>query len=216
MTASERTAQIADVAVALFGRRGFRGATTKAIARAAGVSEATIFKYFPTKADLYVTAFQRRTGEGTSQLVTGLQAFADRNDDEGLLRTLVAAILFGYERDRDLHRMMAYAWLEQGQAANRQMWERVRAPLFGFLRRYVTQRQAAGAFRPGDPGLVAFTMMALPAHYAGFTKLYDVDLGFSDAVVVETLSRLLLSSSERVVPPVDVALRGPGRRPPAR
>ena len=49
MTASERTAQIADVAVALFGRGGFRGATTKAIARAAGVSEATIFKYFPTR-----------------------------------------------------------------------------------------------------------------------------------------------------------------------
>ncbi len=46
---TERRAQLLEVAISIFGQRGFRGATTKAIAEAAGVSEATIFRHFPSK-----------------------------------------------------------------------------------------------------------------------------------------------------------------------
>jgi TetR/AcrR family transcriptional regulator len=38
----------------LFGERGFEGTTTSEIAKAARVTERTLFKYFPTKKDLYL------------------------------------------------------------------------------------------------------------------------------------------------------------------
>ena len=79
MTAVQRKAQIVDVAIALFGRHGFKGTTTKALARAAGVSEATIFKHFPTKDNLYAAAFQRRTGVGTVKGGTKLDQMAEEN-----------------------------------------------------------------------------------------------------------------------------------------
>lgn len=41
----------------LFSELGFNGVTTKAIAERAGVTEMTLFRYFPTKRDLYETAF---------------------------------------------------------------------------------------------------------------------------------------------------------------
>src|SRR5690242_3811920 len=44
---------IVDAAVPLFARKGFAGTTTKEIAEAAGVSEALLFKHFPSKAALY-------------------------------------------------------------------------------------------------------------------------------------------------------------------
>jgi AcrR family transcriptional regulator len=44
--------QIADTAMRLFRERGFHGVTVAEIARAAEVSEQTVFNYFPTKEDL--------------------------------------------------------------------------------------------------------------------------------------------------------------------
>ena len=43
---------IAETARRLFGERGFEGVTVAEIARAADVSEQTVFNYFPTKEDL--------------------------------------------------------------------------------------------------------------------------------------------------------------------
>jgi len=49
---------IVEIATPLFARRGFAGTTTKEIAEAAGVSEALLFRHFPTKAALYEEILQ--------------------------------------------------------------------------------------------------------------------------------------------------------------
>ena len=194
LTAAERKAQLIEVAISIFGRRGFRGATTKAIADAAGISEATIFRHFPLKADLYIAAFRQRTGVGTEQFVTLLEGLADRREDEELLRALGRAMLIGYEQDRDLHRMLLYAWLDQDEAANRRMWEQMQeSPLFAFLEGFVARRQAEGAFRSGDPALLSRALLALPVHHAVHTKLYGIDTDAHDEEVVDLYARFLLS-----------------------
>ena len=53
MPADARREQILQTAVNLFSQRGFKGTTTKEIAKAAGVSEAIIFRHFATKDELY-------------------------------------------------------------------------------------------------------------------------------------------------------------------
>jgi AcrR family transcriptional regulator len=45
--------QIADVAMRFFAERGFERVTVAEVAAAAGVSEKTVFNYFPTKEDLF-------------------------------------------------------------------------------------------------------------------------------------------------------------------
>ena len=50
--ATEKEKAIIDAAVALMGERGVDGATTAEIARRAGVTEKTLFRYFPSKRDL--------------------------------------------------------------------------------------------------------------------------------------------------------------------
>jgi AcrR family transcriptional regulator len=55
----ERTRQlIAQAARRLFGERGFEDVTVAEIARAADVSEATVFNYFPTKEDLFYSGLE--------------------------------------------------------------------------------------------------------------------------------------------------------------
>ncbi|MBP2297650.1 TetR/AcrR family transcriptional regulator [Azospirillum picis] len=57
LDSSARRRAILDAALPLFARKGFAATTTKEIAQAAGVSEALIFKHFPTKASLYEAIF---------------------------------------------------------------------------------------------------------------------------------------------------------------
>src|SRR4030095_4593877 len=53
MPADIRREQILQTAVDLFSQKGFKGTTTKEIAKAAGVSEAIIFRHFASKDELY-------------------------------------------------------------------------------------------------------------------------------------------------------------------
>ncbi|MGQ9371092.1 TetR/AcrR family transcriptional regulator [Azospirillum sp. ST 5-10] len=57
LDSAERRAAIVDAALPLFAQKGFVATTTKEIAAAAGVSEALIFKHFPSKAALYEAIF---------------------------------------------------------------------------------------------------------------------------------------------------------------
>ena len=65
-TAAERREVLIEAAVAAFAEHGFHGTPTTEIAKAAGISQAYLFRLFPTKAELYVAAVGRcyeRLGE---------------------------------------------------------------------------------------------------------------------------------------------------------
>ena len=53
LTGQERREAIIKAARKVFAEKGFRGATTRELGLAAGVSEGLIFKYFPNKEALY-------------------------------------------------------------------------------------------------------------------------------------------------------------------
>src|SRR5262245_15121915 len=53
MDAAARKRAIVETAMPLFARKGFIGTTTKELAEQAGVSEALLYRHFPTKAALY-------------------------------------------------------------------------------------------------------------------------------------------------------------------
>lgn len=58
-TASERREALIEAAVEVFAEHGYHGTPTTEIARAAGISQAYLFRLFPTKAALYVAAVER-------------------------------------------------------------------------------------------------------------------------------------------------------------
>jgi len=205
MRAEERRTQLIGVALQLFATRGFQGTTTKAIAEAAGVSEAIIFRHFATKEDLYEAILQHQAAEdGYDATVAALREAAERGDDEGLVRTLASKVLATYRRDPDFQRVMLFASLD-GHAfaslSNRSMG----LPIFAFLRDYIATRQAAGVIRQGDPGLIVFSMVAVPVYYAIGTGLFEIDpMRRSDREAVETFTRIIIDG-----------LRSPGTAPAA-
>jgi AcrR family transcriptional regulator len=52
-TAEERRSTLIEAAIPVFAERGYQGAPTMEIAKAAGISQAYLFRLFPTKAELF-------------------------------------------------------------------------------------------------------------------------------------------------------------------
>jgi AcrR family transcriptional regulator len=62
-TAEERRVAVLDAALTEFGDRGFEGASTDAIARAAGISQPYLFRLFRTKKELFIASIEQCFGD---------------------------------------------------------------------------------------------------------------------------------------------------------
>ncbi len=100
-------------AVSLFSRAGFHGVTTKDIAHSAGVSEGNIFRYFPSKKDLFIAAVDSELAK--LSLSTGaLAEAAIVEDSRTALRTLFELITRTVVQQPDLVRLIHFSALEFG------------------------------------------------------------------------------------------------------
>src|SRR5690242_17907776 len=113
MPASDRRTQLLQIALNVFSRKGFNGATTKEIAAEAGVTEAVIFRHFPTKQALYQAVLDAGIGcaEFAQWLATAKECMQN-NDDEALFQNIARAIIDSYRSEAPLERVLLFAALE--------------------------------------------------------------------------------------------------------
>src|SRR5262249_44261097 len=105
----ERQASIIAAAAALFAQKGFNGTTTREIAKTAGISEALLFKYFPTKRALYAAIIAAKSQ--LSQLMASIEEAADKRDDVQVF-TLIASFRIHRGADPSLLRLLLFSALE--------------------------------------------------------------------------------------------------------
>ena len=184
LPADDRRLQLIDTAMALFARNGFSGTTTREIARAAGVNEAIIFRFFPHKDDLYAAILERKSSEAcTDALVGELHTAAAAGDDEAVVGSVVRHVIEHHRADPQFLRLMLHSALE-GHSFARQYRERHFAPLHQFLLEYVTARQRAGRFRAGDSEALVRVILAVPVHHGMVESLLpEGNVTFSGNVV---------------------------------
>lgn len=122
ITSEERRDQILNAALKVFSERGFHGTTTRELAKASGVSEALMFRHFPSKEDLYIAlqsrCCQAKAGEKAEML-------GSLEDSTASLVTLVHYLMAKMLRPPDrvpeleqaLHRLLANSFIEDGRFA---------------------------------------------------------------------------------------------------
>jgi TetR/AcrR family transcriptional regulator, transcriptional repressor of aconitase len=113
----ERRKAIVEAAVPLFARNGFAGTTTRELAAAAGVSEALLFRHFPSKQSLYREILTLGC-EGDPALEKLATLPASTATLVGIIRFMVRRFVLGSETERrelDLRmRLMLHSILEDG------------------------------------------------------------------------------------------------------
>jgi TetR/AcrR family transcriptional regulator len=194
MNAGDRRRQLIDAALDLFSRKGYGGATTKEIAAAAGVTEAIIFRHFPSKQALYTAVLDSKTEECPHQeWLAEIQAGMDRKDDAEVLRVLAAKILESYRTDARFERILLFAALE-GHELGLAHHRRFAAPVFELLRDYIARRQREGALRDYNAGVVIAAIAGMAQNYAIYTELFGFKpLRLPDAEVIEIFTDIMMS-----------------------
>ena len=169
VSGDERRRQIIEAAATLFSRHGFRGTTTREVAKAVGISEATVFKHFTTKDELYTAIIENKAL--TQQVLGVLAPLAETRDDVTLLRTLATELIARTQSDPTLMRLLFFSALEGHALADLFFRRRVQT-LDVFLGRYIADRIAAGAFRPADPLQTAWNFIGMVTFHVLLHELF--------------------------------------------
>ena len=120
LDSDDRRKAIVTAAVPLFARNGFAGTTTRELAAAAGVSEALLFRHFPSKQSLYREILTLGCeGDPALEKLATLPACTETL--VGIVRFMVRRFVLGDEAERheiDLRmRLMLHSILEDGDYA---------------------------------------------------------------------------------------------------
>jgi AcrR family transcriptional regulator len=149
LPAEQRREAILQAVRSLFAEKGFHGTTTRELAEAAGVSEALLFKHFPTKEALYSAM---HTPCGNPQTHAEMQRLLELEPSTSTLVHLVHYLVMRLvgpprpgapEDDRIMHRLMLRSLMEDGEFA-RLILKQVVAPWIGKIEECIQAAIDAG------------------------------------------------------------------------
>ena len=185
----ERQAGIIASAASLFAARGFTGTTTREIAKAAGCSEALVFKHFPTKRALYAAILAEKAP--FSELLAAVDEAAKKRDDARVF-TLIAGHRIRRGADPTLLRLLLFSALE-GHELSKMFFKNQHRIFYDYLAGYIEQRIREGAFRRVDPLLAARSFMGMIAHHRLLHEIFRVPAHRTPEDSVENYVTLFLN-----------------------
>ncbi len=151
LDSDERRAAIVRAAVPLFARKGFAGTTTRELAEAAGISEALLFRHFPSKQLLY-REILRLGCEGDPALEKLATLQPSTATLIGMVRFMVRYFMLGLDDERaDLDsrlRLVLHSFLEDGEYA-RQLFETLSERVVPLFEASFNAAAQAGDLVPG-------------------------------------------------------------------
>lgn len=192
MSAGGRREQILQGATCLFAEKGFRGTTTREIAQHLGISEALMFKYFPSKEVLYRAIIQKRT-DGSEEMFFPKES-VQAKDDRQVFKSIASYLIKKNTEDPTFMRLILYSALE-GHDLYRIFFENHAMERARILSNYIRQRIKEKAFKKVPPLLAARAFIGMVIHYVQAQEIYGLkDLfHFSQKKVVDTFVDVFLN-----------------------
>ena len=185
---TERQASIIAAAASLFAVNGFKGTTTREIAKTAGISEALLFKYFPTKQALYAAILAEKAP--ISDLLEVVEDAAKKRDDVRVF-TLIASYRIHRGSDPMLLRLLLFSALE-GHELSDMFFQNQHRMFYDYLSGYIARRIREGAFKLVDPLLAARGFMGMVAHHRLLHEIFHAPTHCSPEDAVVTYVRIFL------------------------
>ena len=162
--------RLVEAAAQLFARQGFKATTTKEIAQLADLNEATLFRYFPRKPDLFLAALESYLGR--VKLSRDLQtSLASDDDPELVVPKLVEFILISLTAHPEVRRLLHVARFELSEADT--IVRESLGPIFDLLRGYFKRSADKGSIRNVESSCAALWLLGGVAAHQSFCELFS-------------------------------------------
>ena len=164
------------LAITLFSQRGFNGTTTKEIAKAAGISEAMVFRHFATKNELYDAILDYKACHNDQALPweenSVINQAIERNDDYAVFYNLALNALNKHQDDPDFMRLLLHSALEEHTLSDK-FFEEFVVRIYEFIGDFITKRQQDGVMREVEPKIVVRAFLGMIIHHSLNNILWD-------------------------------------------
>lgn len=161
--------RIVEAAVQLFSRRGYKGTSTRDIAHLAGVNEATLFRYFGRKADLFRAAAESRLNRlklGT-QLQHGLNTDAE---PDAVVPMIVDFLLRELSEQSELMRLLYVADFELPGV--QRIFREHLGPIFDAMNSYFARCSGRGAICSVEPTFATLGLAGAVGAHPSLHRLF--------------------------------------------
>jgi AcrR family transcriptional regulator len=191
--AEEKRAAILKAATGLFLAAGYDGTSLAKIAEAAGVSKATLFKQFPTKAALFdaivTESWQIEDADGpepsAGDLEAGLTTIGHRYV-ELLTRPGMTALF-----------RIVIAELPRFPELGEAQFSRGKMPYFESVSRYLAAANSAGSAKVGDPDLAATQFLGMISNFVFWPTLLLIDWAPERAAIEQAVDEAVSTMCAR-------------------
>ena len=200
MAGDERRQQILEVAMKLFSENGFVGTTTKKVAQSAGVSEATVFKHFANKEELYADILDHKAcSHGFDDPFEEIAEELAAKDDYGVFFGMALNAFKHHQEDQAFMRLLLHSALE-GHDLAKMFFESFVVGMYEFLSVYISQRQKDGVFREVEPKVIIRSFTGMIIHHSLNNILWDKEqtlLKISDEEAAKEFATILLNGIKK-------------------
>lgn len=174
MSREDRRDVILEEAIEVFGRLGYRNATTSELARTAGISEALLYQHFSSKQALLIACVETLGEEIHEGLYRLLIEGEGAEDPTATFQNLYQRLLRFLTRRPEISRFSLVILAELEDSEIRDAVREVIERNVGLLRRALERGQRTGAIRGDqDPELIAWFLVGM---YQLFGLLQRLDL----------------------------------------
>ena len=207
----DRKAGIIQAAASLFSEKGFNGTKTREIAAQAGVSEALIFKHFPSKDDLYAAILAEESP--VPKLLVKIQDLTKQRKDVEVFRLIADTVVNG-SPNSELMRLILFSALENHELSDMFFHNHIRV-FYEVLAGYIEERIQEKAFRPVSPIIAARAFMGMLIYHRLLTILFGARLPHSTKEISETFVMLMvngLTPNQQTPRPITTRSKKTGRK----
>jgi TetR/AcrR family transcriptional regulator len=185
-----------EASLEIFAQKGYNGARTKEIAKAAGISETLIFQHFGSKERLYAEALDFLFSH--HPVWSELEESIAKRDDRGVLFNLARHMIEHGRKDPRIVRLVIFSGLERlslpRELHNKPLESGDQRLPIPELVNYLRLRMADGVLKPLDPTVAAklFIYMVFQTIADHHLRLSGEPLGLSDDEAARTIVDLFL------------------------
>jgi AcrR family transcriptional regulator len=161
--------RIVEAAAQLFAHNGFKATTTRDIAQLADLNEATLFRYFPRKPELFWAAVKSHVARVKLARDTQISLAAD-DAPAVVVPLLVNFLLDNLNHHPDLQRLLHVAAFELPES-NKMIREHL-GPIFDMVCAYFKRCGEKGTMRQVEPSLATLGLVGAVSAHHGLCLLF--------------------------------------------